>query len=154
MAPTPYDGLNPWKGKKNPVTLVNTVVTRKSAVQPSNLFPASSPNATTTPDKIPTKLIATWTKVNVVMPKIMMRLLSEPADITTITTQIATRAIRGGRASPPTDEKYGFRCSRNSEKFCTTSALLGTAEESASAVRFFLTPSAHWPYCGLTKCGQ
>src|SRR6266852_2838053 len=101
MAPTPYDGLNPSKGKKNAVTLVNTVVTRKSAVQPSNLFPASSPNATTTPDKIPTKLIATWTRVNVVMPKIMMRLLSEPADITTITTQIATCAIRGGRASPP-----------------------------------------------------
>src|SRR6266852_6444801 len=99
MAPTPYDGLNPSKGKKNPVTLVNTVVTRKSAVQPSSLFAASSPNTTTKPDKIPTKLIATWTKVNVVIPRIMVRLLSEPADITTITTQIATCAIRGGRAS-------------------------------------------------------
>src|SRR5208282_3998923 len=65
------DGLKPSKGKKNPVTLVKTVVIRKSAVQPSSRFPASMPRATTNPDKIPTRLIATWTKVNVVIPRII-----------------------------------------------------------------------------------
>src|SRR5882724_2612311 len=69
--PTPCDGKNLWNGKRNPVTLVSTVVTRNSAVQPSSRFPPSNPNTTTTPDKIPIKLSTTCTKVNVVIPKIM-----------------------------------------------------------------------------------
>src|SRR5882762_10835109 len=72
MAPTTCDGNNLWNGNMNPVTLVATVVSRKSAVQPSRLFPAISPNKTTNPDKIPTRLITTWTKVKVVIPRIMM----------------------------------------------------------------------------------
>src|SRR5882762_1216879 len=55
----------------NPVRLVATVVARKSNVQPSSLLPAISPNKTTNPDKIPTRLITTWTKVNGVIPRIM-----------------------------------------------------------------------------------
>src|SRR6267378_6718446 len=72
MTPTTWDGNNLWNGNMNPVTLVATVVTRKSEVQPSRLLPAISPNNTTNPDKIPTRLITTWTKVKVVMPRIMM----------------------------------------------------------------------------------
>src|SRR6266850_3328265 len=70
--PTPWDGKNLWNGKKNPVTLVSTVVTRNSAVQPSSRFPPSSPNTTTNPEKIPIKLNTTCTNVNVVIPKIMI----------------------------------------------------------------------------------
>src|SRR5882762_5053180 len=70
--PTPWDGKNLWNGKRNPVTLVSTVVTRNSAVQPSSRFPPSSPSTTTNPDKIPSKLNITCTKVNGVIPKIMM----------------------------------------------------------------------------------
>src|SRR6266403_6342 len=66
--PTPCDGKNLWNGKRNPVTLVSTVVTKNSAVQPSSRFPPSSPNTTTNPDKIPIKLNRTCTKVNVVIP--------------------------------------------------------------------------------------
>src|SRR6266852_7294361 len=69
--PTPCDGKNLWNGKRKPVTLVSTVVTRNSAVQPSSRFPLRSPNTTTNPDKIPIKLSTTCTKVNVVIPKIM-----------------------------------------------------------------------------------
>src|SRR5260370_41450620 len=80
MMPTTWDG-NKWSnGKPNAVTLVATVLTRKSAVQPSSRFPASSPNMTTNPEKIPTRLNTTCTKVNVdvVIPKIMMRVPPEP----------------------------------------------------------------------------
>jgi hypothetical protein len=70
--PTPWDGKNLWNGKRNPVTLASTVVTRNNAVQPSSRFPPSSPSTTTNPDKIPIKLNVTCTKVNVVIPKIMM----------------------------------------------------------------------------------
>jgi hypothetical protein len=59
MAPTTWDGNNLWNGNMNPVTLVATVVTRKSAVQPSSFLPAISPNKTTDPDKIPVRLITT-----------------------------------------------------------------------------------------------
>src|SRR5712691_12296070 len=66
--------------------LVATVLVRKSAVQRSSRFTASSPKITTNPETIPTKLIIRCTRVNanVVMPKIMMRLLSELADVTTL----------------------------------------------------------------------
>src|ERR1700687_108643 len=80
--PTPWDGKNLWNGKKNPVTLVATVLVKKRAVQPSDIFAPSSSNPTTNPEMIPTRLIATWTKVSVVIPKIMMCLLSGSEDIT------------------------------------------------------------------------
>jgi hypothetical protein len=43
----------------NPVTLVATVVVRKSAVQPFSRFPVTKPETTTNPDRIPTRLNAT-----------------------------------------------------------------------------------------------
>src|SRR5882762_4727134 len=70
--PTPCDGKNLWNGKRKPVTLVSTVVTRNSAVQPSSRFPPSRPNTATNPDKIPSKLSTTCTNVKVVIPKIMV----------------------------------------------------------------------------------
>src|ERR1700687_1561131 len=79
MTPTTWDGNNLWNGNMNPVTLVATVVTRKSDVQPSSLLPAISPDNTTNPDKIPARLITTWTKVNVVIPRIMMCLFQIPS---------------------------------------------------------------------------
>src|SRR3989441_3720803 len=50
---------------------------RKSAVQPSSRLPVSSPNITTNPEPIPTRLNKTCTRVNVevVIPKIMMCVL-------------------------------------------------------------------------------
>src|SRR6266404_7219691 len=64
--PTPIAGVKPWKGKKNPVTLVSNVVNRKSAVQPSNRFAVSRPYATRKPARMAIKLITTCTLVNVV----------------------------------------------------------------------------------------
>ena len=52
-------------GRKNPVTLVARVVTKKVAVQPFNRFAASIPNRTTNPENIPTKLNNTCTKIKV-----------------------------------------------------------------------------------------
>jgi len=43
MMPTPWDGIKWWTGKKNPVTLVATVVVKNSAVQPSSRFPEREP---------------------------------------------------------------------------------------------------------------
>jgi hypothetical protein len=54
----------------NPVTLVATVVARKSAFQPFQPFAVSSPNTTTNPETIPTKLNKTCMRVRMVMPKI------------------------------------------------------------------------------------
>jgi hypothetical protein len=61
------------------VTLVNTVVARKSTVQPSSLFDLNMPNRTMVPEKIPIRLKTTCTKVNedVDRPKIMARLLEK-----------------------------------------------------------------------------
>src|SRR5580658_1708959 len=73
MMPTTCDGRRCSKGKRNPVTLVRTVVTRKIEVAPSKRSPISSPYTTRKPEPIPTRLINTCTRVNVdvVMPKIM-----------------------------------------------------------------------------------
>ena len=71
--PTAWDGKKRSNGKRNPVTLVAIVLIRKTAVQISSRFAVSSPNTTTNPEKIPIKLNTTWTIVNVVIPKIMMR---------------------------------------------------------------------------------
>src|SRR5262245_29878919 len=75
--PTPWAGVNCLNGKKNPVTLVATVVARKSAVQPSSRFPLSSPNMTTNPEPIPNRLITTCMKVSVWRLKIIICVLSE-----------------------------------------------------------------------------
>ena len=59
MIPSAIAGVKPWNGKKKPVTLVATVVIRNRLVQPSRRLPASIPNRTIKPVKIPTKLIST-----------------------------------------------------------------------------------------------
>src|SRR3981189_2479928 len=69
--PTPCDGKKRWNGNRNPATLVATVVTKKTAVQPSRRFAANSPNRTINPEKIPIRLNTTCTKVKVVIPKII-----------------------------------------------------------------------------------
>jgi hypothetical protein len=46
-------------GKKKPVTLVASVVPRKSSVQPLMEFALSNPTTTTSPERIPTKLKST-----------------------------------------------------------------------------------------------
>ena len=61
--PTASAGVKPRSGKKNPVTLVATVVTRKNAVHPGNSFAANSPETTPKPEAIPAKLIKMWTRV-------------------------------------------------------------------------------------------
>src|SRR5271167_385482 len=60
-------------GKRKPVRLVKTVVTRKIAVQPSSRFPTSRPYTTMNPEPIPDRLGKRCTRVNVdiVMPKII-----------------------------------------------------------------------------------
>jgi hypothetical protein len=72
------DGKNGVIGKKrNPVTLVKTVVKRKIAVHPSKRFPAISPNVTMKPERIPMRLIATCTSVKVDIPEIILHSLSK-----------------------------------------------------------------------------
>src|SRR5258708_35865084 len=74
MTPTTCGGAKLADGKKKPVTLVSTVVARKSAVaQPPDCRPPSQPSATTMPERIPTRLMMTCTvvKVDVDNPRIM-----------------------------------------------------------------------------------
>lgn len=52
-------GVAPVNGKRDPVRLVNTVVTRKMAVQRSSLWLLRNPYITTIPDAIPARLINT-----------------------------------------------------------------------------------------------
>src|SRR5271157_3889318 len=84
MSPTLCDGKRWSIGNRNPVTLVNTVVVRKIAVQPSSRLPLRSPYSTTNPEPIPARLMITCSRVNVevVMPRIMMRLLPGKKDAT------------------------------------------------------------------------
>src|ERR1700686_4997225 len=79
MAPTICDGRMRSLGKKYPVTLVKTVVARKSPVQPSRLLELNIPNRTTRPATMPTRLKTTWTKVKVDndIPKIIAYSLSK-----------------------------------------------------------------------------
>ena len=70
--PSPMPGVKPWIGNPNPVTLVATVVARKNAVQPSSRLPAISPNRTTNPEAIATRLMATCTRVKVFRSNGMM----------------------------------------------------------------------------------
>src|SRR5262245_28579531 len=70
--PSTCDGRSRSNGKKNPVTLVATVLARKTAVQPSSRRAVSSPHRTTNPERIPSRLTATCPKVKVFMPSIMI----------------------------------------------------------------------------------
>src|SRR5579864_5438732 len=72
IPPTTWDARRPRNGKRNPVTLVNTVLVRKVAVQPSSRFAVKNPYTTIRPEAIPIKLIATCTKVNIVSPRLMV----------------------------------------------------------------------------------
>src|SRR5271165_5496509 len=75
MMPTLCEGKRWVNGKPNPVTLVNTVVTRKSAVRPLSRLAENIPNRTMNPETIPTKLMitCTWVKVERDMPSIMWK---------------------------------------------------------------------------------
>src|ERR1700739_2260975 len=68
MTPIMCEGSSLWKGKKNPVTLVSTVVTRNTAVTPSIRCERSNPNVTANPDTIPIRLISTGTRVKAAKP--------------------------------------------------------------------------------------
>src|SRR5258706_11840814 len=79
MAPTMCEGKRCSNGKRYPVTLVSTVVSRNNVVHFSSLLPLSIPYRTTKPDTIPIRLMAVCTMVKVarLMPGITMFLLGE-----------------------------------------------------------------------------
>src|SRR5882762_4087271 len=81
--PITCDGKSLWNGNRNPVKLVATVVAKNSVVHLSSCFEEISPNTTTNPAAIPTKLNATWKNVNIAIPKLMMCLFSfeKPVEI-------------------------------------------------------------------------
>jgi hypothetical protein len=64
MIPTACEGKNLWKGNKNPVALVATVVQMKTAVQPLRALEVNKPSITTNPATMPIKLSRTWINVN------------------------------------------------------------------------------------------
>jgi hypothetical protein len=57
--PTPNAGVNPWMGKRNPVTLVSAVVKRNSAVVTGKLSEANIPPTTISPLPIATRVMVT-----------------------------------------------------------------------------------------------
>src|SRR4029077_15234537 len=63
MMPTTCDGKSCENGNRKPVTLVKTVLARKSAVQTRSRLPASMPQRTTTPANIPIRLKTTCSVV-------------------------------------------------------------------------------------------
>src|SRR6476660_8439477 len=75
MRPKICDGSKGEKGtgKRKPVTLVSTVVIRKTAVHPSSRLPVSMPHTTIRPVPMPIRLSATCTNVKVwiVIPRTM-----------------------------------------------------------------------------------
>ena len=78
MMPTIIAGVMPWKGKKKPVALVATVVTRNDAVQPLKRRPLIRPIRTTRPVRIPAKLITTCIFVNVICAVVALPQKSDP----------------------------------------------------------------------------
>jgi hypothetical protein len=72
IPPTTWDARSSWNGKRNPVTLVSTVLVRKVAVQPSSRFAVKNPYTTIRPEAIPIKLMATCTNVNIASPRLMV----------------------------------------------------------------------------------
>src|ERR1041385_709390 len=75
--PRMMPGVTCSKGNPKPVTLVRTVVARKSAVMPSSRLPPNIPNNTTKPEAMPIRLMITWIKVYLArdMPKTIVGLL-------------------------------------------------------------------------------
>src|SRR6266540_1380292 len=71
MMPILWEGNSTKNGNPNPVALVSTVLTRKTAVQPWRRFAWIQLYITTKPEAIPIRLIRVWTNVNGGMPKIM-----------------------------------------------------------------------------------
>ena len=69
------DGTNFSNGNRKPVALVRIVKSRNIAVEPGIRWEPSSPNMTTIPETIPTRLIITCTVVKAerLIPRIMMR---------------------------------------------------------------------------------
>src|SRR5580658_1446318 len=61
--PTPSAGVKPWMGNKNPVRLVSTVVSRKSAVVSGSRFEANIPPTTTSPLPMAISVMTTWKSV-------------------------------------------------------------------------------------------
>jgi hypothetical protein len=70
--PDPVRRHKRWNEKRNPVTLVATVVARKSAIQPLSRFAVRNPNKTRTPEQMPTRLSATCTMVSAVISIVLM----------------------------------------------------------------------------------
>jgi len=78
MMPTIIAGVMPWKGKKKPVALVATVVTRNDAVQLLKRRPLISPIRTTRPVRMPARLITTCIFVNVICAVVALPQKSDP----------------------------------------------------------------------------
>src|ERR1700686_1482072 len=102
IMPMAWDGKKRWKGNKNPVTLVATVVQINTAVQPLSGFDVNNPNMTTNPASIPSKLNKTCTKVKIVIPKIISAPFAElpsnrPKDRyhTPVTLGVQIRHVQG-----------------------------------------------------------
>jgi len=64
MIPITMPGVIPPNGNMKPVTLVSTVVSRKSAVQAGSGFPSIIPITTMKPVTIATRLMTTCNGVN------------------------------------------------------------------------------------------
>src|ERR1700724_3980067 len=74
MMPTMRGGSRPNGGSGNAVTLVRTVVARKSAVQPDSSLPPTRATRTISPDAMPIRLTTTWILRNtsVGMPQVIL----------------------------------------------------------------------------------
>src|SRR5471030_1924396 len=106
-------GSSLWNGNRNPVTLVNTVIARKIAVHPLSCFPAISPNITTRPERIPTRLIRTWMSVYVavVIPRIMMSASSAKYQTFLRSSRNSGKRLAGGRTGTGQLRQFlGERC--------------------------------------------
>jgi len=83
-----------FEWKRNPVTLVATVVTRKTAVQSGTRCARHMPIVTTTPQAMAMRLIATWRRVKapVDIPRIMAATMHLPSPFR------PSRAVRAQRS--------------------------------------------------------
>ncbi len=82
ITPNQCDGRNRSKGKKKPVTLVKTAVTRNNPVQSGNVREPGRPKATTNPAAKAIRLKSVCTNVSVDIPKIIAAALAVPARYT------------------------------------------------------------------------
>ena len=74
MIPTPNAGVKPWIGNKKPVRLVNTVVSKNSALLKGSRREANIPPTTINPLPMAMRVIATCKSVKAPVdnPKIMI----------------------------------------------------------------------------------